>query len=367
MHSITAMIKPVSSACNMRCRYCFYADVASRREHASMGKMSDETLENLVRKALRYADTSATFAFQGGEPTLAGVDFFRKLIEYQKQYNSHGVMIQNAIQTNACSLDNELLDFLAQEHFLVGVSFDGTPEIHDKMRLGASGEPTSAAVENTIKKLQERKIDFNILCVVNKYVAQHPVECFHYLKRYRFIQYIACLDNFDSSPSEHSLTVEDYTAFLKKTFNLYYEEYKKGKFVSIRNFDNYLGILAGYEPENCAMCGRCAQYFLVEADGGVYPCDFYVLDRWYMGNINDSSFFKLRQSPVAAEFAKASLQTDPSCRDCKWYVLCRGGCRRDREPVVNNVPALNKWCSCYKELFDYAFPRMQEMAKKMIT
>lgn len=366
MQSITVMVKPVSSACNMRCKYCFYADVASRREQASMGIMSDATLENLVRKALRYADNSATFAFQGGEPTLAGLDFYKKLVEYQRRYNSHGVAIQNVIQTNGYFLDDELLDFLAKERFLVGVSFDGTPQIHDKMRLDSAGTPTSEAVINSIEKLQARGIDFNILCVVNKHVARHPVECFNYLKKYRFIQYIACLDNFDSPPTEHSLTAEDYADFLKKSFDLYYEEFKKGSFVSIRNFDNYLGIIGGYEPENCAMCGRCAQYYLVEADGGVYPCDFYVLDRWRMGNINESSFFKLAKSPIAAEFASATLHTDPACMQCKWYALCRSGCRRDREPVVDNIPALNKWCPSYKALFDYAFPRMQEMAKKMI-
>lgn len=366
MDSLTIMIKPVSSACNMCCKYCFYSDVAKRREQASMGVMTYGTLENLVRKALRYAEKSVVFAFQGGEPSLVGVEFFRKLVEYQKCYNSHGVSIQNSIQTNGLDLDDEFLDFLAKEHFLVGVSFDGTPALHDKMRMDLKGSGTSAAVENTIRKLQQRKIDFNVLCVVNRYVAQHPEECFHYLKRYRFIQYISCLDDFDASIADYSLLPEDYTSFLKKTFDLYYKAYKKGSFVSIRNFDNYLAVIRGYEPENCAMCGRCARYYLIEADGTVYPCDFYVLDQWRMGNINESSFHKLRVSPVAESFASASMYVDNKCRQCKWYPLCRGGCRREREPVIDNIPALNKWCDCYRELFEYAFTRMEEMAKKMV-
>ena len=366
MPNLTVLIKPVSSSCNMRCKYCFYADVSQKRQHTSLGKMSEETLDNLVRRAMRYAVGSVTFLFQGGEPTLAGLEFFQKLVYYQISYNSRKIAVHNAIQTNGYFLDDALLDFLAQEHFLVGVSFDGTPLIHDRMRITPAGQGTSAAIENTIQRLRQKDIEFNILCVVNRYVAQHPKECFQYLRQYNYIQYIACLDDFDGTVTDYSLTASDYTAFLKETFDLYYQAFCEGKFVSIRNFDNYLGILAGSEPENCAMCGRCAKYYLIEADGGVYPCDFYVLDEWKMGNINDSSFFKLSKSPVAAEFTEVSLHIDQACKKCQWYYLCRGGCRRDREPVIAGIPNLNKWCSCYQELFAYALPRMQEMVKKMI-
>ena len=365
MPPLTVMIKPVSSACNMRCKYCFYSDVAHNREQESMGRMSLETLENLVRKAMRYADGHVTFAFQGGEPTLAGVEFYEKLIEYQRTYNTRGVQVQNSIQTNGYRLEEPLLELLARENFLVGVSFDGTPEIHDRLRIDATGEGTSAAVEHTIRRLKEKNVAFNILCVVNHYVAQHAKETFQYLRKYGDIQYISCLDPFDRTTYPHSLTPDDYTRFLKETFDLYYQEFKRGRPVGIRMFDNYLGILMGYEPENCAMCGRCAQYYLIEADGGVYPCDFYVLDHLRMGNINEDSFYKLEKSPVAAEFRKASLHTAEPCRTCKWFGLCRGGCRRDRDPVIGDAPELNHWCECYRALFEYAYPRMFEMAKKL--
>ena len=152
---------------------------------------------------------------------------------------------------------------------------------------------------------------------------------------------------------------------MKESFDRYYQSFKKGQFVSIRTFDNYVGILMGRQPENCAMCGRCAQYYLVEADGGVYPCDFYVLDQWHMGNINDDSFFRLEKSPVADEFRRVSLHVSEPCKACQWYPLCRGGCRRDREPFMDGQPGLNKWCSCYRELFAYSYPRMVEMAKQL--
>lgn len=364
MKNLSVLIKPVSSACNMRCKYCFYADVAAHREHASMGIMSDTTLDNLVRKAFASGADNITFAFQGGEPTLAGTEFFSKLISLQKKYNSRGAKVNNSIQTNGYNISDELLDLFARENFLVGISFDGTPEIHDLMRIDAAGGGTSSAVESTIKRMQERNIAFNILCVVNSNVARNSEKCFNYLKKYGYIQFIACIDGFDSPTAEYALNAEDYSSFLKKIFDLYYKEYKQGKYISIRNFDNYLGIIAGYQPENCAMCGRCALYYVIEADGSVYPCDFYVLDEWKMGNINDASFLKLSKSTVAAQFAAASLNISHECRDCKWYGLCRGGCRRDREPVTNCIPSLNKWCKCYKELFEYAYPRMMEMVKQ---
>ena len=367
MPPLTVMIKPVSSACNMRCRYCFYTDVAHNRQQASLGRMSDETLEHVVRKAMRYADGYVSFVFQGGEPSLAGAAFYETFLSYQRKYNTRNLPVQNAIQTNGYQLDESLLDLLAREHFLVGVSFDGTPQLHDRLRVDADDRGTSAAVEATIQRLEERGVEFDILCVVNCHVARHPRETFQYLKKYRYLQYIACLDDLDGTPSPHSLTAEDYTTFLKESFDLYYQAFRQGRPVSIRNFDNYLVILMGGQPENCAMSGRCAQYYLIEADGGVYPCDFYVLDHLRMGNIREDSFFKLEKSPVAAAFRSASLHSDPACQSCRWFTLCRGGCRRDREPALGNQAGLNKWCSCYQALFEYAYPRMMEMAQAIST
>lgn len=332
-----------------------------------MGRMTLDTLKELVRKAMRYADNSVIFAFQGGEPSLAGVQFYRELVEYQRMYNARGLKIQNAVQTNGLELSNELVELFAKENFLVGVSFDGLPLLHDKLRTDAAGLATAERVENTIKKLEKYNVQFNILCVVNRYVAEHAEECFEYLKKYTYIQYIPCLEPFDGKTADWSLTPELYTAFLKKSFDMYYKSFKRGKFVSIRNFDNYLGVIAGYEPENCAMCGHCARYFLIEADGSTYPCDFYVLDQWYMGNIRDSSFYALTRSEKAEEFALPSYHVSEQCQDCKWYTLCRGGCRREREPFINGKPSLNKWCESHKTLFEYAYPRMREMSKKIFV
>lgn len=365
MPPLTIMVKPVSSDCNMRCRYCFYSDVAARRECASMGRMSDSTLENLVRRALRYADGKVSFVFQGGEPTLAGLDFYKKLVHYEKMYNAKGVQVSNAIQTNGYSISDEMIDFFVRESFLLGVSFDGTPEIHDSIRVNAAGKGTSPRVMDTLQRLCRSGAEFNILCVVSKYVAENPEEVFNGLAPYSYIQYIACMDDLDGHHRDFSLTAEAYGNFLKRSFDLYYQSFKMGHFVSIRNFDNYLAILTGRQPESCGMGWSCARYYLIEADGGVYPCDFYVLDKWKMGNINDSSFYSLANSPVAQKFVDESHHVNNECRSCQWYFLCRGGCKRDREPFTDGRPGLNNWCTAFKALFSYACPRMKEMAESL--
>lgn len=365
MPPLSLMIKPVSGQCTMRCRYCFYEDVAANRDQADKGKMSIETLENLVRRAMAYAEGYVSFAFQGGEPTLAGLDFFQELIRLEKKYRKTGLKVGNSIQTNGYKINDELLKFLVEEDFLIGISLDGTKNIHDRLRVDAKGRETYLEVLKTVKRLKELGGEFNILTVVNKYVANNGAECFKQLSEYKYLQFVPCIDPFDGEASDYSLNPEEYGKFLKDTFDLYYSSFKKGKPVSVRNFDNYIGILLGREPENCGMCGRCGSYFLVEANGDVYPCDFYVLDQWCMGNINNSSFFRLEATGKGESFRKLSYHISAECMDCRWYKLCRGGCRRDREPFENGLPGLNKWCSSYKTLFEFSYPRMCEIAKAL--
>ncbi len=200
---------------------------------------------------------------------------------------------------------------------------------------------------------------------MNKYVAENARECFDSLAEYGYIQFIPCIDAFNGEVCEYSLSPEMYGNFLKEIFDLYYRAFMGGGPVSIRNFDNYIGILLGKQPENCGMCGHCGNYFLIEGNGGVYPCDFYVLDQWCMGNINTSSFFKLGSSEIGEQFRRISYYISPECRKCSWLYLCRGGCRRDREPFKDGIPEKNRWCSSFKMFFEYAYPRMCKLAEKI--
>ena len=367
MPQINMLIKPASGLCNMRCDYCFYCDVAQNRETENFGLMSRETQETLVRKALEYADGSCNFAFQGGEPTLAGLEFFKRQVELQKKYNIKNVIVTNALQTNGYGITDEWASFLAENNFLVGLSLDGPRDIHDILRKDASGEGTFDRIMVTVEMFNKYKVEYNILTVVNKYVAQNPKDVYSFFKSkgFRYLQFIECLDPFDAVSRDYSLTSEDYADFMKAVFDEYYNDFMKGRYISVRSFDNYISILMGRPPEACGMSGSCTAYHLVESNGNVYPCDFYVLDKYLLGNVNTNSFKDFEISQTARDFVAESYHVDGACRRCKWYSLCRGGCKRCREPFVDGRPGLNRFCKAYKEFFEYAYPKMVTMAKKI--
>lgn len=360
MPPLSLLIKPVSGACNMRCTYCFYHDVMDHRRQKVLPRMTDETLDNLVRRAFVYAEGSVSFAFQGGEPTLIGLGFFEKLMQLQKKYNTRHIQVHNAVQTNGLCLSDELMDFFAREHFLVGVSLDGDEENHDLMRLDMNGQPTYRRILENIGRMQEKGVDFNILCVVTEHLALRGKEVMAALKDFPFLQFIPCLDPLDGTKTGYALTESGYLQFLKDTFDAYEAGFASGDLVSVRNFDNYISMLLGAPPESCAMAGRCGQYYLIESDGSVYPCDFYVLDEWKMGNVNDHSFIRLSKSEVGVRFREDSHPVPDKCRNCRWYFLCRNGCKRER-----NADGLNKWCSCYSRFLDYSYERMQRIAARV--
>lgn len=362
MPPISVLIKPASSLCNMRCKYCFYSDIADNREVKSYGIMSEATLENLIKRAFEYASGSATFAFQGGEPTLAGLDFYRKLIELEDRYNTNGIPVQNALQTNGYIIDDEWAEFLGKNKFLVGLSLDGTKDIHDALRVDAAGKGTFSRAQRAARLLRKHGVEFNILCVVNNFVARSPKKVYDALKEFGFIQFIPCLDGFDGEKKVFSLSAQRYTEFLKVTFREYYKDFCAGHPVSVRNFDNYVGMLLGRRPENCAMAGVCTCYTVVEGDGSVFPCDFYVLDEWKLGNINEASFEELTTCELARKFVSVSTHRSEECTTCKWFPLCRGGCRREREPITDGTPSLNRFCESYKQFFEACYPQMEDMA-----
>ncbi|MBR3504871.1 MAG: anaerobic sulfatase maturase [Clostridia bacterium] len=357
----TALVKPASSACNMRCRYCFYADEARSRAVANYGLMTLDTLESLVEKAFAYASGPVSFAFQGGEPTLAGLDFYRALAALEKKHNRRRLPVSNAIQTNGLLIDAEWAEFLRENRFLVGLSLDGYGALHDALRLDAAGGGTFARVCEAADLMTKKGVDFNILCVVSGPVARHAGKVYRYLRsRFQYLQFIPCLDPLDGAPGDWSLSAADFGRFLKETFALYYDDFMSGRPVSVRQFDNYVGMLLGRPPESCGMSGVCSSYFTVEGDGSVYPCDFYVLDEWKMGNVNTDSIEAMASSEAARRFVALSRSVNEKCAACRWLPLCRGGCRRNREPIAENT--LNQFCPAYEAFFDYAYDGLCRIA-----
>ena len=366
MPALSLLIKPASGNCNMRCRYCFYADELDNREIRSYGKMSVDTMHTIVDKAMEYGDYECTIAFQGGEPTLAGLDFYRDLVAYVTAHeNPKKLKIHYALQTNGYLINEEWAAFLGENHFLVGVSLDGLKEIHDRYRLDAAGKCTYQRVISAIRLLEKHQVEYNILTVVTAATARNGQKIYNYFKKNHFgyQQYIECLDPIGEEPGQHeySLTPEKYGEFLKSMFDAWYLDMRSGTYVYNRYFENLMMIMAGQQPESCNMRGVCGKQWVFEADGSVYPCDFYALDQWRLGNIQENSFEEMDEKRDELGFIQWSMRQQEDCQKCRWFGLCRNGCRRNREPVTAEHTNRNYFCKYYQMFFEYAYPRLTEI------
>ena len=363
MKHLQMMIKPASSNCNLRCSYCFYEDECRNREIPSYGLMALDTLEILVKKALEEAEDSCTFGFQGGEPMLAGLSFFQKFIEFTEKYKKPETRLSFCIQTNGTLIDDDWAEFLKKNRFLVGISLDGIGEIHDRSRKDTQGKDTFKRVLKNAEFLQKKQVDVNILCVLTKQSARKIRSIYEFLKKHGFYyhQYIPCLDPLGEERGRRpwSLTPEYYGSALKELFDLWYKDIMEGHPVSIREFDNWLAMLQGNPPEACAQMGRCSMQNIVEANGDIFPCDFYVLDQYRAGNIQDEDFHFGREDFSEIDFLREGRERGRECPDCHWYPLCRGGCRRDYTEEGRNY-----FCRAYQEFFPYAIERLERLAAR---
>lgn len=366
MGNLCVLIKPVSGQCNMKCEYCFYADETAKRQRKSLECMSEETLENIVRKTLGFADGVISFVFQGGEPVLRGLKFYEKFVEMQKKYNKKHVVIQNALQTNASLLNEEWCIFLKENHFLVGVSVDGCKKTHDAYRKTTAGADTFDVVCQKTKLLERYQIDFNILTVVSEMVAENIEDIYALYKQnsWKYQQYISCKEPLDKEwgKGKYSLQPLTYGMFLTKLFELWFKDWQKGEQPYIRQFDNYIGILKGYLPEACEQCGFCNIYYAVEADGSVYPCDFYMLDDFCMGNFNVDTVEKIWRNGRESKLIRRSEKVTEECRKCSCYYLCRGGCQRDRVLRIDGT-CQNYYCEGYRYFFEHCAAKLQSMCE----
>lgn len=366
-YPLNVLIKPVSGACNMNCTYCFYCDEMENRSQKSFGIMSEKTAESLIQKALDGTHSACTFAFQGGEPTLRGLDFFRFFCDTVRSCNIHKIPVQFALQTNGLVIDTEWAAFFAEQGFLIGLSMDGNKRIHDSMRRRRDGSGSFNNILRASQLFDNHRVEYNILTVVSASLAKNIKEVYEFYLRNNFIyqQYIPCLDPIgEKSPAhEWSLTPEAYGDFLKTLFDLWYRSFKREKPVSIRYFDNLVLMLLGRPPESCGMLGRCTFQHVIEADGSVFPCDFYVLDSYKLGNIHTDSFEDIAKAREKIGFVEKSLHVDPECQTCKWYSLCRGGCRRDRDTFTGKPLEKNRFCASYKVFFPYVYERLAEIAR----
>lgn len=369
MPAVSVLIKPSSSMCNMSCDYCFYCDEAQKRSQESFGFMSEQTLKNVIRKTMLRADGMISYAFQGGEPTLRGLDFFKKAVDYQKQYNKNQIQVHNALQTNGYVIDEKWCRFFRENNFLIGLSLDGTQDIHDSLRHTKNGGGTYARTSEAARLMDKFQVEYNILTVVTPAVADNVKKIYRDYQKHgwNYQQYIACLDPLDEGHEKtpYSLTPEKYGQFLTDLFDLWYEDLKHGRQPYIRQFENYIGLAAGYMAESCDQRGSCGIQNVVEADGSVYPCDFYMLDEYCLGNFNEHRLDHINERREAIGFVERSLKLDEKCRECKYSRLCRGGCQRNRDFNPSTGLYENYFCAGYQIFFEKCYGRILELGRSI--
>ncbi|MFV0255620.1 MAG: radical SAM protein [Erysipelotrichaceae bacterium] len=333
MKQFSVLIKPASSTCNMTCKYCFYYDVADHRVISNYGIMSDIVMNKLIDRVFaQHREPSIIhFMFQGGEPTLAGIDYFKKFIAVVNDKKTTDHIIKYSIQTNGTLLNKEFIELFKKYNFLVGVSLDGFKSNHDKNRLINKQLESYDLVISNISLLQESGVEFNVLTVLTPDLAKKPKEYFKWIKEYnfRYIQLIPCLGNLDNQEDFFALKPHDFYEFYNVFFDLWYEDYLSGNYISISFFDNVVNLFGGVMPAQCGFVGNCHLQYVVESDGGVYPCDFYVLDQYKMGDVIANSFKELAQSKTAQEFLTENKNNQNDlCPNCRYLKICNGQCKR---------------------------------------
>lgn len=365
MKQISVMIKPASSLCNMRCRYCFYADVSSLREEPSFGIMDSCALTRIIDNIFVDLDAgdTLTLAFQGGEPTLAGLDYFRLAVDAVAHQNRPEVQVEYALQTNGLLLDETWCSFLRRNHFLVGLSIDGPQALHDENRVDVAGKGTFRRVLQSKRRLEWAGVDYNVLMVLTRRLARHPQQIWHLIQQenLRYVQFIPCLAPLDGTEQSYALTPRRYAEFYCSLFDLWFDAFCQGDYFSVKLFDDLVHLLAFGQCNACGLLGRCQPQIVVEADGSAYPCDFFVLDQHRLGNLAETPLRALYESEAMVRFLNRPVGRNPLCSDCPYWNICGGGCPRMRREAFCAPDA--DYCG-HKTFLDYSAERLDRIANQ---
>lgn len=376
------MAKPTSYRCNLDCEYCFYLEKETfmRPQKNAVQSMSDSTLRRYIRDYLRSsAGDTVDFAWQGGEPTLAGLDFFRKAVTWQKEY-AGGKTVTNSFQTNAIAINRQWAEFFAEHDFLIGVSIDGLAEVHDKYRISVNGQPTFERVKKAIDLLREYRVAFNTLTVVNDQNWDKGRETYLALKALgsTFLQFIPVVEvdsrclplnsaHFspptDVTMATFSVPADGYGHFMNAVFDTWVQQDVGTVFV--REFDSLLGTWMGQPATICVQSVTCGQALIVEANGDIYSCDHFVYRANRLGNIADTPLVKLVTSREQQRFGDAKKdKLTQLCQQCEVRALCNGGCPKHRIiPIAGEKHKHSYLCPSYKKFFSHTAPVMQAMSQ----
>ena len=358
--TVSLMIKPSSASCNLRCRYCFYMDESKNRLVPTHGLMNDETVDYLIERIAEHLDGKgiANISFQGGEPLVSGLGYFQKFTEKMSRYPD--IDVHYSIQTNGTLITEKIARFFKKHDFLVGVSLDGYEKNMNYYRINPDGDGVYHKVLEGIELLKQEKVEYNILTVVTRDLAAHPKALFEfYLSQgFQYIQLIPCLPAFGTEDDGMSLTPQLYSSFYRSFFKAWKKAYKNGRYLNVNLFENLTAMLQGCYPYQCGMLGRCIAQYVVESNGDVFPCDFYCLDEYRMGNIRECSLSQLAASEGTAALIKGSSCEKKICSSCRFRNICHGGCQRQ-----NACYLTDEYCG-YQEVLETIVPELYELIRK---
>ncbi len=360
------LVKPAGPDCNLACKYCFYARKKALYPRSKRHRMSPQVTEEMLRQYMAMSPQVATFAWQGGEPTLMGLDFFRLVVALQQKHGGRGQIVSNALQTNGTLLDSDWARFLRRYRFLVGISIDGPAEIHDKWRVDHGGGATLARVLQGLRALQAEEVEYNALVMITSHSADKAGLIWEFLRAQgiSFFQFIPCLerDPQTGEMSEYSVTPEQYGEFMCEVFNLWSAPDCPETYV--RLFNDLVEIYAGGAGPSCMLKERCGEYVVIEHNGDVYACDFFVDSEHYVGNLMKTPLAELVKSEKLEEFALAKSKAGPECESCRWWSQCFGGCPKDRIYGSGRTASASYLCAGYKMIFEHTDARLRELAEQ---
>lgn len=369
------MTKPRGAICNLDCKYCYFLS-KERLYPESDFRMSETLLEAYTRQYIEAQQVpEVTFAWQGGEPTLMGLEFYKKAVGYQKKYRKPEMRIFNALQTNAVTLDDDWCEFFAQNDFLIGVSVDGPKHLHDAYRVDKGGAPTFDKVMRGIGLLKKHSVEFNILTTVHAANADYPLEIYRYFRdevKVQFIQFIPIVERDNDtgyqegdSVTNRSVTAQQYGDFLIAIFDEWVRHDVGRTYVQI--FDVALAAWMGNNPGLCIFEKTCGKALALEHNGDVYSCDHFVEPDYKVGNLIDIPLSEIVISDKQVQFGLDKRDTLPQyCRDCEVRFICNGGCPKNRfVETPDGEAGLNYLCEGYKSFFTHINEPMQFMAREL--
>ena len=360
------LVKPAGPDCNMACGYCFYSDKQTLFGPSVKHRMSRAVLEEMIRQFMEQSGDQVSITWQGGEPTLMGLDFFQDAVAFQEKYGQ-GQVVGNGLQTNGLLIDGDWADFFRQYNFLIGLSLDGPQQIHDHYRCTSGGGGTWARVVESARLMIDGGIAVNALTVVNDHSVRFPREIYAFLKEIglTYMQFIPCVERLGGHSDRlapFSVPSGPYGEFLCALFDLWLADFKDSTpGTSIRFFESLIFLYAGLTPPDCTLCDRCGSYVVVEHNADVFSCDFFVEPRWKLGNIMKNRLDAMLNGRRQSEFGKEKSRLPRACLQCEWFPVCKGGCTKDRLPVPGQGK-INHLCTGMKIFFTHADPHLRRLA-----